>query len=480
MAFGLSRAVALFPRDLSFDNTFQKLPPILFETVEPTPLRNPRLASTESSLVRQMGFDGFGPELVPWLNGEARVPGDQRIATRYAGHQFGYWAGQLGDGRAISLGEFRGPDGARWEVQTKGSGQTPFSRRGDGKAVVRSSVREYLCSEHMHALGIPTTRALALVIGDDPVRRETIEGAALVARAFPSNLRFGHFEYLYHFDHPAELAALADYTRTHFFPDCATTEEMLLALTLRTADLIARWMCVGFSHGVMNSDNMSALGITIDYGPFGFMEDFAESFVCNHSDDGGRYSYRNQPGIALWNLDRLFLCFTNLVPREKLAEILSRYEERYLAGWLEGFRAKLGLRGGTDDAELLVALLAAMEKDQADFTHTFLELARGGEGIVTPELRAWLPAYAERLRAQGESWPRDEGRAARLARVNPRFVLRNYIAQEAIEATERGDFGRLEDWRRVLTNPFDEHPGFEKYQLPPAAKHKNLSVSCSS
>lgn len=472
--------MATLPNDLKFQNTFSKLPPILFEAVEPTPLTNPKLASFARPLLRQMGFDEVGSDFVAWLNGQKRMEGDQRIATRYAGHQFGHWAGQLGDGRAISLGEFLGPDGVRWEIQTKGSGQTPFSRMGDGKAVVRSSVREYLCSEHMHALGIPTTRALALVVGDDPVRRETIEGAALVARAFPSNLRFGHFEYLYHFNHPVALAELAEYLRLHFYPDCKNLEEMLLSLTLRTADLMAQWMCVGFNHGVMNSDNMSALGITIDYGPYGFMEDFSENFVCNHSDDYGRYAYRNQPGIALWNLDRLFLCFTGLLPKEKLSEILTQYEERYMSAWLAGFRAKLGLVGEHDDTDLLVGLFAAMEKDAADFTFTFLELARGGEGIATSALRGWLPLYEQRIRAQGEAWPFDEARGARMARVNPKFVLRNYIAQEAIEAAENGDFKRVDEWMHVLTHPFDDHPGFENYVKPPEPKQKNLSVSCSS
>jgi uncharacterized protein YdiU (UPF0061 family) len=264
---------------VTFNNTFKTLPKFFYEVVKPTPIKNPKLIHV-TKLRDELGLTDV--DLTSWLNGELHLSGEERISSRYAGHQFGVWAGQLGDGRAISLGEINGQ-----EVQTKGSGLTPFSRMGDGKAVIRSSVREYLCSEAMFGLGIPTTRVLALLTGDDKVRRETIERSAIVARVFPSNLRFGHFEMAFHFQKDEELNALIDYTNKNFFPG-KTIEEMLREIVKRTAHLMAHWQNVGFCHGVMNTDNMSVLGLTIDYGPFGFLEDTVLNYICNHSDHQGR------------------------------------------------------------------------------------------------------------------------------------------------------------------------------------------------
>ncbi|MBX3034607.1 MAG: YdiU family protein [Bdellovibrionaceae bacterium] len=477
---------------ISFDNSFQRLPPLLFERVEPTPLKNPKLMALSPACLRDMGWseDGIDAnELVEWLNGTRHWPGEQRISTRYAGHQFGVWAGQLGDGRAISLGEFL-HQGRRFEIQTKGSGLTPFSRMGDGKAVIRSSVREFLCSEAMAALGIPTTRALALINGEDEVERESVERSALVARVFPSNLRFGHFEYCFHFDHPAELKELEAYTRTLFFPEAATTEEMLEEIVRRTADLIAAWQSVGFAHGVMNTDNMSILGLTIDYGPFGFLENTRLDHICNHSDHRGRYSFGKQPNIALWNLERLLVCFTPFVDRDRLLGLLGQFAPRFTDSWLRRMSDKLGLsHQGEKDADLITDLIGLMHENEWDFTFFFRSLCSYEAGKPEsleafwrrqPKDEAfdpWLRRYDERLIRDGM----DPGeRRKRQRKVNPKYVLRNHIAQDVIEAVEKDDDRQLRRWLNVLLSPDEEHPEFDSFAGPTPPARRNLMVSCSS
>lgn len=470
-----------------FDNSFQTLPPIFRETVEPTPIRNAKLIAVSESCARLLDFDRAflqSEQFQKWINGETRLPGDQRMSSRYAGHQFGEWAGQLGDGRAISLGEILNRKGERWEVQTKGSGLTPFSRMGDGKAVIRSSVREFLCSEAVHGLGIPTTRALCLLTGDDPVYRETVERSAVVARVFPSNVRFGHFEYAYHFRHAEALDALIEYARARFYPNAADAADMLDEITMRTAELIAQWMAAGFSHGVMNTDNMSILGITIDYGPFGFMDDMRLGLICNHSDYGGRYAYDQQPLVGLWNLDRLFNCFDKHVPHERLEAILETYFPRFEAKWLELYRRKLGLtQAQAGDKQLVVDTLLLMNRFRLDYTRFFRNLHRedlreffklpaGDESVET-----WLHNFSARVESEGT--PVEIRRAAMNA-ANPKYVLKNYIAQKVIEDVEAGGTAEIARWLRVLETPFDEHPELEAFAGPTPPECKNIEVSCSS
>lgn len=473
---------------LKFQNSFSKLPSILFENVLPTPLKEPILMAFSDRCAQDIDWKSFGldsEKTTRWLNGSERLPGDQRIATRYAGHQFGVWAGQLGDGRAISLGEYLDSRGQRWEIQTKGSGLTPFSRMGDGKAVIRSSVREFLCSEAMHALKIPTTRALALINGNDSVRRERMERSALMARVFPSNLRFGHFEYCFHFQEKEALRELIRYSRETFFPETKSTAEMLAEVSARTANLLAHWMSVGFCHGVMNTDNMSFLGITIDYGPFGFLEDTNLAHICNHSDPQGRYSFQNQPEIALWNLDRLFQCFIDFVPVEELRRILSNFQQCYEATWLDLFRAKLGLEAThSGDRGLIESLLIQMHEDRLDFTHFFRSLSAGKEdpfylsnGSISAGMRDWALQYFERLDLEEKPATL---RKQDLIKVNPKFILRNYIAQMIIDEVEHDENRALNDWLKILENPFDEHPKFEKFALPTPSDKKDCEVSCSS
>jgi uncharacterized protein YdiU (UPF0061 family) len=474
---------------LHFQNSFQKLPKFLFEEVTPTPLKNSQLIH-QHPLAKELGLVHLSSDdLKKWVNGEARLEGDQRISTRYAGHQFGVWAGQLGDGRAISLGEILTSDKKRFEVQLKGSGLTPFSRMGDGKAVIRSSVREYLCSEAMSGLNIPTTQVLALITGDDDVRRERIERSAIVARVFESNLRFGHFELCYHFNKPEVLNELIEYTRMNFF-EGVSIEEMLREIIRRTATMIAHWQDVGFCHGVMNTDNMSVLGLTLDYGPYGFLEDTKLNHICNHSDHQGRYAYNQQPSIGMWNLERFMVCFLNHVSKEKLGELLSEYPRDFEAAYTKLIRKKLGLViEKKEDYQLFVELLRVMNQPSLDYTFFFRQLAHYQKDNhhslnavweyygQREELKEWLKKYDQRLGVENSHL---EERSLLMLRNNPKFILRNYIAQEVIESVEKGESEKFKTWLKILGSPFDEHPEFEAYSHPTPPNLKDYVVSCSS
>ena len=424
-----------------------------------------------------------------------RQPEGGMLASVYSGHQFGAWAGQLGDGRALLLGEANTPLG-RLEVQLKGAGPTPYSRRADGRAVLRSSIREFLCSEAMHALGIPTTRALALVGSPLPVRRETLETAAVVTRVAPGFLRFGHFE---HFAHTAQdtaaLRRLADATIERYYPDlqgrASPYAALLEAVAERTATLLAQWQAVGFCHGVMNTDNMSMLGLTLDYGPFGFIDAFDPGHVCNHSDTEGRYAWARQPQVAFWNLHALAQGLLPLIGDPDAARsALQAYATRFPPALLAAWRAKLGLQQAHDgDRELADELLRRMAADRSDFTIVFRRLAgfdsrpqAGNEAlrdlfIDREAFDAWAQRYGERLRAEGSV---DAERAPRMNAVNPKFVLRNHLAEVAIEQARGGDFGEVQRLLKVLQRPFDEQPEHEADASFPPDWAQQLEVSCSS
>jgi serine/tyrosine/threonine adenylyltransferase len=445
-------------------------------------------------LAREMGLEAWlaSDEALQVLAGNRVPEGRRPFSSVYSGHQFGVWAGQLGDGRALLLGEADTPSGPL-EVQLKGSGLTPYSRMGDGRAVLRSSIREFLGSEAMHALGIPTTRALAIVGSPQPVRRETIESAAVVTRVAPSFLRFGHFE---HFAHtapdPALLRPLFDATRQRYFPELEPTPEALLEeVARRTARLIAQWQLVGFCHGVMNTDNMSLLGLTIDYGPFGFLDAFDPNHVCNHSDDQGRYSYARQPGIAFWNLHALAQALLPLMDgereaaSERLLAALEPYKAEFAQAMVAGLRAKLGLAAErNDDPALADDLLRLMAEDRADFTIAWRRLANLGAArdvfLQRDKFDAWAARYRERLAWEGSDPDNGGERAARMNRVNPKYVLRNHLAQTAIEAAKRGEFGETERLLKVLARPFDEQPEHEADAGFPPDWASQLEVSCSS
>ncbi|TXT25901.1 MAG: hypothetical protein FD134_776 [Gallionellaceae bacterium] len=352
---------------LSFDNTFARLPDVFHTRLAPTPLPEPYLVSFNPDAATLIGLsteESKRLDFPEYFSGNRLLPGSEPLAMLYAGHQFGYYVPQLGDGRAILLGEIRN-GGECWDMQLKGAGQTPYSREGDGRAVLRSSIREYLCSEAMHGLGIPTTRALCIVGSDAPVYREKVETAAVLTRLAPSHVRFGSFEVFYYRRQDAHIATLADYVIARHFPHLEGQADrharFFGEVAARTARLMAHWQAVGFAHGVMNTDNMSILGLTFDYGPFGFMERYDPAFICNHSDTGGRYAFYQQPQIGQWNLAALAQALTPLVAADKLNEILDGYGQAYWAQLTALMRQKLGLLQSQEgDIELAGALLDMM------------------------------------------------------------------------------------------------------------------------
>lgn len=486
-----------------FDNTFAALPEGFHARVQPAPLERSRLAGVSPEAARLLGLsasDLYQEDLLGWLNG-TRLPSDaDPVAMCYAGHQFGRFVPQLGDGRAVVLGEVVGDEG-HWEVQLKGAGLTPFSRDGDGRAVLRSTIREYLCSEAMHALGIPTTRALALFDSDEEVYREHIERGALLVRLAPSHVRFGSFEVFFYRQQYRQLRQLADYVIAHDFPhlsDTATPYSALLQeIVLRTARLMAQWQLVGFAHGVMNTDNMSVLGLTLDYGPFGFVEAYDAGFVCNHSDFHGRYAFDRQPSIGLWNLTCLAQALLPLLDSDdgeaaaaEAKAILAGYEVEFHARYLDGMRKKLGLaEPHGDDGELATGLLDLMQSSGVDYTNTFRGLAAvdARSELALRGLRdrfvdrqgfdAWLMQYRQRLRREGRN-PMERRHA--MDATNPRFVLRNYLAEQAIRAAESGDYTEIERLRLLLSRPYDEQPEMAAYAAEPPDWGIGLAVSCSS
>jgi uncharacterized protein YdiU (UPF0061 family) len=495
--FGETRA---WPEHLTWHNGFHGLGPRFFTALPAQPLPEPHWVATSAACAALLGFPADWAERPDWqalqvMAGNRVWPGMQPLASVYSGHQFGVWAGQLGDGRALLLGELDTPAGAM-ELQLKGSGLTPYSRMGDGRAVLRSSIREFLCSEAMDALGIPTTRALALVGSALPVRRETVETAAVLTRVAPSFLRFGHFE---HFAHTASdtaaLQRLADMTIARYYPEVRGQPQpytaLLEAVTRRTAALMAQWQAVGFCHGVMNTDNMSMLGLSIDYGPFGFLDAFDPNHICNHSDHSGRYTWARQPSVALWNLHALAQALLPLIEDPELAlAALKPYEAAFGDAMLAAWRAKLGLATVQDeDRPLADGLLRLMAQDHADFSISWRRLARfdSHPGAANTEMRdlfldraafdTWALNYAERLRAEGSV---DAERAVRMNRVNPKFMLRNHLAEAAIERARDGDFTEVQRLLKVLQRPYDEQPEHEADAGFPPDWASQLEVSCSS
>ena len=360
---------------LTFDNGFARLPEAYYSRVCPTPVPDPYLVCYSPEALALLDLDASEmtrPELIETLAGNQLLPGMDALAALYAGHQFGHYVPQLGDGRAILLGEVRNAAGEGWEVQLKGAGRTPYSRGGDGRAVLRSSIREFLCSEAMHALGIPTTRALCIVGSDRPVYREDEETAALVTRLAPSFVRFGSFEVFYYRNQVESIKHLADYVIARYYPELARLSdpypEFLRQVALRTAELMAQWQAVGFSHGVMNTDNMSILGLTLDYGPFGFLDAFDPGYVCNHSDTGGRYAFDQQPDVAAWNITKLAQALVPLMSVETASSAISEYPQVFGKAYLERMAAKFGLAPGGETAPLVMDALQLLAQNHVDYT----------------------------------------------------------------------------------------------------------------
>lgn len=489
---------------LNFSNSFSRhLDERFYARLSPTPLQASHLIAFNRSaaqLIELHPGEAERPQFVHYFGGHQPLPGSDPLAMLYAGHQFGNYVPQLGDGRAILLGEVTNSGGQRWELQLKGAGITPFSRRGDGRAVLRSTVREYLCSEAMHGLGIPTTRALCMTGSGEEVYRERIEMGAMLLRMAPSHLRFGSFEVFYYRNQFERIRALADYLIAHHFPQLRERQEPYLELfrevALRTAELISQWQQVGFAHGVMNTDNMSMLGLTLDYGPFGFLDDYDPGFICNHSDYSGRYAFERQPRIGRWNLSCLGQALLPLFagePQEAAAQanaVLEEYEPHFNRHYAQGMRRKLGLASREEkDVELVVELLGLMQSSAVDYTRLFRALSDfdSREGASNATLRdrfidrdafdSWAARYRARLQREGSV---DTARREAMNRANPKYILRNYLAQQAIDKAETGDYSEIETLHTLLQNPFDEQPAYERYADAPPDWGKTLEISCSS
>jgi uncharacterized protein YdiU (UPF0061 family) len=490
---------------LPLSNSFAALGEAFFSRVHPTPFATlPQVVHFNAAAAALLDLHDEArndPRLADVFTGKQAIPGADPVAMLYAGHQFGHYVPQLGDGRAITLGETTNRRREKWEIQLKGSGLTPYSRDGDGRAVLRSTVREYLCSEAMHALGIPTTRALCIVGSDDEVYRERIEPGAMLTRLAPSHVRFGSFEVFFYREQYAQVRTLADYMLEHHFPALTDGEDRYAAwleqVTERTASLIARWQAVGFCHGVMNSDNMSVLGLTIDYGPYGFMEAYDPGYVCNHSDHQGRYAYDRQPGIGLFNLS----CFAQAIlpllddDPEGATEIaqdkLRGYERRFTEHYDRRMGDKLGLiETREEDQGLIEDLLDLMAADRVDFTILFRRLCdfsaeEGADNAAVRDLflrredfDGWAARYRRRLLREGGD---DAARGSRMKRVNPKYVLRNYMAEIAIrKAEDECDYSEIDRLMTLLQFPYDEHPTHAHYASHPPDWAGQIAVSCSS
>jgi len=514
------------PADPETANHRRQVSGACYSRVKPTPVRAPALIAHAAEVAELLGLDPAacaGDDFVQVFAGNRLLPGMDPFAMCYGGHQFGNWAGQLGDGRAINLGQVVGRDGGRWTLQLKGAGPTPYSRMADGLAVLRSSVREFLCSEAMHHLGVPTTRALSLIGTGEQVMRDMFydghpraEPGAVVCRVAPSFVRFGNFEILAARGEPELLRRLVDHCIRSDFPQLGPPSRdaylaWLAEIASRTATMIVHWLRVGFVHGVMNTDNMSILGLTIDYGPYGWLEDFDPDWTPNTTDaQGRRYRYGQQAQIALWNLVKLANAIYPLVEDVPALEAaLEAYARRYETEWLGMMAAKLGWQALVDEADraLVDELFATLRMAETDMTIFFRQLAAlpcADDAALTdgtllapltaasyapdalPEaqvtrMRDWLERYRARVRRDGLG---DAARAAAMNRVNPKYVLRNYLAQEAIDLAETGDYSRVNELLDLLRRPYDEQPARERYaaKRPEWARHRAgcSMLSCSS
>lgn len=481
--------------DLIFDNRFARLGDAFSSPVLPEPLDEPRLVVASPAAMALLDLDPAeaDTELFAQLfSGHKLWSEAEPRAMVYSGHQFGVYNPRLGDGRGLLLGEVVNAAGEHWDLHLKGAGQTPYSRMGDGRAVLRSSIREFLASEYLHALGIPTSRALCVTGSSTPVWRERQESGAMLLRLARSHVRFGHFEYFYYSNQHERLRELGEHVLACHFADCLAAENpwaaMFREVLERNAALIAQWQAYGFCHGVMNSDNMSILGITFDYGPYAFLDDFDANHICNHSDDTGRYSFANQVPIAHWNLAALAQALTPFVAVEQLRETLVLFLPLQQAHYLDLMRRRLGLATADErDAALVERLLQLMQGSAVDYSLFFRRLGEQAPGEALARLREdfvdlagfdqWGRDYQARVEQEGGT---QQERQARMHAVNPLYVLRNYLAQNAITAAEQGDYGPVRELHAVLARPFEEQPGMQRYTERPPEWGKHLEISCSS
>jgi len=476
-------------KDLSFEQHYLKLAPEFYDFTTPTPLEKPYLISFNKEVAKLIGLEKESAKdslFVEFLNGTF-IPKDIKpFSMCYAGHQFGNYASRLGDGRVINYGSIKG-----WHLQTKGSGETLYSRSADGRSALSSSIREYLMSEAMHHLGVPTTRALGIIGSKTKLLRNGIEHGAIVMRMSPSWVRFGTFQYFAYFKKHEELKALADYVIEESYPHLKEEEDRYFKLYAEvveaTAKLIASWQSLGFCHGVMNTDNMSIAGLTLDYGPFAMLDDFDFGFVCNATDKAGRYAYGEQPNVSYWNLTKLAVAFTPLVERKRMEKKLEEYGESiYPNVYLSLMRKKLGLELVLDsDAKLIEELIGTLQDAQIDYTEFFRTLSHY-DGDMMPLLvlamnpvviEEWLTLYDKRLVKETQS---QEERHSKMLQTNPKYILKNYMLEKAITLAKVGDFSMLETLMYLAQHPFDELPEYEEFAGETPEGYKNITLSCSS
>ena len=468
-------------------HNFSELPEEFFTLQDWQGFDNPKIVIENHAMKKALGMEDVEhQELLEIFNGAKKIYSLKPLSMVYSGHQFGQYVEQLGDGRGLLFAQINSNEGLL-DIHLKGAGKTPYSRFGDGRAVLRSVIREYLCGEAMHALSIPTSRALMIIGSDEMVIREKSESAAMLVRTAKTHIRFGSFEYFHYNNKHEHVKALADFCINSYPQYFSKTTNAYIdffrVIVKETAKMIARWQACGFNHGVMNTDNMSILGETFDYGPYGFMEDYNPSHVCNHSDHQGRYAFKNQPYIGLWNCSALGHALSSLISEESQGEVLQTYEAIFQDTLAELYRKKLGLdQAQPEDANLIQGLLDIMESEKLDYTNTFRNLTQALAKKNSPELnseisKSWIVSFLERHAK--ETLSKDK-RLQLMNQVNPKFILRNYMAQEAIEAAEVNDFSKLETLMIVMTQPFEELIEHQKFANKSPMWAKDLEISCSS
>ena len=455
---------------------FKDLGADFFEQIQTQRLENPSLIHVNQSLKEALNLNITDQEFLEICSGDKQLGQERPVSTVYAGHQFGYFVPQLGDGRSCLIGELEGN-----ELSLKGAGTSPFSRGADGRAVLRSSIREYLCSIAMQGLNIPTTKALAIVTSSSEVYREHVEPAAIVTRVAESHIRFGHFEYFSSLGQNENVKKLANFVIKHYMPNVKQGDYlgMLREVIQSTAIMIARWQAQGFSHGVMNTDNMSILGLTIDYGPFSFMEAYDPGFICNHSDTQGRYSFERQPSVALWNLHRLADTLKTLIEKEQLKEALSMYEKILVKEYSLLMRNKFGfaVKDESDNA-IINNFLELLYTHKKDYHQSIRLLSNDDQRSLGKAFDSWFKDYHKRLKMETED---PNQRRALMNEVNPKYILRNYLAEVAIRrAEDHNEYAEIDSLFKLLRAPFEEHEGYESYDSETPEWAQNLELSCSS
>lgn len=473
-------------RKIIKQNSFIDLGKGFYSNQVQEPLNEPYIVHLNNQFLNDLGLSSISPkQLMDLFNGTIQIPNNQIISMNYAGHQFGQYVRQLGDGRGILIGEIN-KNNKKLDIHVKGSGKTKYSRFGDGRAVLRSSLREYLCGEAMHFLGVPSSRSLMIFSSKDPVYREKSEDAAMIARTALTHIRFGNFEKFFYDNEQKKHQELCDYVLSEYFPKEAGKsdkyEYLLNTIISSTAKLIARWQAVGFCHGVMNTDNMSILGETLDYGPYGFMDKFNPSHVCNLSDTSGRYSYENQPYIGLWNCSALAHTFSKIIDKPSLKKILSSYEIEYAESLFDLYKNKLGLKNNLEtDQDLIQELLNIMKIERLDYSRTFRSLSnviKENNSIrLNPVLNEWAVKFTKRHK---EEQTDITSRINLMNNNNPKYILRNYLLQIAIDKAEEGSFEEIDNLMHIIKNPYDEMPDYEKYAKESPDWAADIGLSCSS